>query len=338
MNFEIVDVDMGLVSELEEARVLVREIDGSFRCSTRAKNLLIRYGLLSKIEQSTNFLGDTVALRERLYCYVNNIKEMVVCPVCKKRVSFGSFTTGYDTYCSKSCKCKVESPWKSHSDEFPELMRQANLGQKRSEEHRKNLTLALVRRYGNPEQRRKTGVTTRQRWNRPEYRDKLSKAISNAFSDDMKREKSEMFKAMWNNPHYKKMFLENGKLHGGFGNSGWHRSPKVGDVFYRSSWEQNAYVYLDNNPLVLRYFSEPFFIPYDYEGRIRNYYPDLLIEYIDKSLEIVEIKPRYKLSDESTRVKLKAGCAYAKEHSVGFKVWTETNWPTGAFNRTTKSL
>jgi hypothetical protein len=103
----------------------------------------------------------------------------------------------------------------------------------------------------------------------------------------------------------------------------YHESPKIGRVLCRSSWEKEAFELLDNDPKVKSYKSEPFGIPYMCEGIERYYYPDLLIEYIDSSKELVEIKPSFRLLTVKVQLKLLAATKWSLENKTQFSVWTE---------------
>jgi hypothetical protein len=74
----------------------------------------------------------------------------------------------------------------------------------------------------------------------------------------------------------------------------------VGDkdnVVYRSSWERRMMNYFDQTDSVIRWASEPFPIPYynNIKGRIARYFPDFLIQSIDKNghkqTTLIEVKP-----------------------------------------------
>jgi hypothetical protein len=75
----------------------------------------------------------------------------------------------------------------------------------------------------------------------------------------------------------------------------------VKNVFYRSSWEFEAFKFCDNNPNVLEWSSEEIIIPYAMpteSGGVRpaKYYPDLYMKYKNTSgnicQELIEIKPK----------------------------------------------
>lgn len=69
-------------------------------------------------------------------------------------------------------------------------------------------------------------------------------------------------------------------------------------IVYRSSWELDFCKFLDNNPNITEWISEPFGIPYfnEIDKKVHKYYPDFLICYINKSgqhiKELIEIKPK----------------------------------------------
>ena len=74
----------------------------------------------------------------------------------------------------------------------------------------------------------------------------------------------------------------------------------VGDItkiVYRSSWELKFNQFLDNNPNILKWGSEPFPIPYIKvtDNKIHNYFPDYYIMIQQKSgavvEELIEVKP-----------------------------------------------
>jgi len=59
------------------------------------------------------------------------------------------------------------------------------------------------------------------------------------------------------------------------------------------------------------------------DGNLRRYRPDILINYIDGSMSLVEIKPQWQMSDNKVKVKIAAGRKYASKKGWRFEVWTE---------------
>jgi hypothetical protein len=72
---------------------------------------------------------------------------------------------------------------------------------------------------------------------------------------------------------------------------------KLDNIVYRSSWELVFMQFLDNNPNIKHWASEPFPIMYvkPTDGRVHRYFPDFFVEYEDihgnTIKEIVEVKP-----------------------------------------------
>lgn len=77
--------------------------------------------------------------------------------------------------------------------------------------------------------------------------------------------------------------------------------------FYRSSWELAFCRMCDTHPNILKWASENVKIPYrsPFDGRIHNYIPDFMIQYIDKDdkehVELIEIKPSGQTTMENAR-------------------------------------
>lgn len=74
----------------------------------------------------------------------------------------------------------------------------------------------------------------------------------------------------------------------------------VGDssnIVYRSGWEKKLFIWLDNNPSIIKWFSEELVIPYvsPVDGRVHRYFVDVGMEYKTNRGEIkraiIEVKP-----------------------------------------------
>lgn len=101
-----------------------------------------------------------------------------------------------------------------------------------------------------------------------------------------------------------------------------YRSDKIPSKFAvcRSPIELKYFKELDNDPRVISYTSEPFKIPYEFEGEIRNYIPDVLIHYVDAIDKLVEIKVMKEVSDPINIAKFNAAKEYAKNNGMIFKI------------------
>lgn len=123
-----------------------------------------------------------------------------------------------------------------------------------------------------------------------------------------------------------------------------HPEKYIGDknkIVYRSAWEKEMHKFLDNNPNIIQWCSEPFAIPYvkPTDGEVHRYFPDYYIKYKDKygkiHEEIVEVKPRSQriLREGASRAevvdyyvnqaKWKYAKAWCDAHGLTFSVMSE---------------
>lgn len=158
-------------------------------------------------------------------------------------------------------------------------------------------------------------------WKIPEYREQQSKNFKLRRNTLEFRElHRNIMQEYWDDPEFRFKCSNN------WGVSGTHKSVKSGEVYFRSSWERRAYEILDQNPEVLRYEAEPQSIKYvDPEGIVRNYYPDILIEFVDQSRvkEVIEIKPKYLVDTPENQCKFLAADRYCFFSGMIFDIWTE---------------
>jgi len=117
------------------------------------------------------------------------------------------------------------------------------------------------------------------------------------------------------------------------------------DIVYRSSWEEKAMRFFDNNPNVLRWSSEPLAIQYvkPTDGKIHRYFPDFWIEVKNANgviiQELIEIKPEKETMLSKSRskkgrllenttfainaAKWTAASNWCKNHGIKFRILTE---------------
>ena len=109
--------------------------------------------------------------------------------------------------------------------------------------------------------------------------------------------------------------------------TGVHVSAKTGQACkYRSGWELSYMQWLDAHAAVRTYSYEAVKIPYVSNVRtckLRNYLPDFLIEYVDGSKQLVEIKPKRKVQHVTVQKKLKAAELYCRAHGISLVILTE---------------
>lgn len=118
-------------------------------------------------------------------------------------------------------------------------------------------------------------------------------------------------------------YINNPELvNNGYGYVGYFNSIKFNTKFtFRSLLELYVLIKYEHDDSIITLESEPFRIPYELNGHMRNYVPDLLIN----SFILVEIKPsrflqyRPHLADEF-RAKCKYAIKYCKENGFTFKL------------------
>ena len=112
-------------------------------------------------------------------------------------------------------------------------------------------------------------------------------------------------------------------------------------IFYRSGWERNVMMLLDQHPDVINWASESIQIPYQnpLTGRWTVYIPDFMVISRGKSgiqkAEIIEVKPKREALAENARSKKDraalllntakwAACiGWCKKHGFTFRILTE---------------
>jgi hypothetical protein len=94
---------------------------------------------------------------------------------------------------------------------------------------------------------------------------------------------------------------------------------------YRSSWEKQVMKYLDLNPEVEYWASEPFAVHYlsPKDGQIHRYFPDFLVKFKDGRKYILEVKPKYLVEDIVVQAKAEAAKEFCKKYDMEFHFITE---------------
>lgn len=108
---------------------------------------------------------------------------------------------------------------------------------------------------------------------------------------------------------------------------GDYTSSKSGVTYrYRSGWELQYMQFLDLDPTVFEWSYETSSITYisnKSTGRTRKYIPDFQVKYLDGRQELVEIKPKRKLSGLLVQKKITAAKEWCEAHQIAFKIITE---------------
>jgi hypothetical protein len=117
------------------------------------------------------------------------------------------------------------------------------------------------------------------------------------------------------------------------------------NIIFRSGWERQVFAWLDNNPDVVKWSSEEFFIPYvcKTDARTHRYFIDVKIVFSSGITLLVEIKPESQIRkpniagkkvtkrivEEVTTYakntsKWEAADAYCSARGWKFQIWGET--------------
>jgi hypothetical protein len=108
---------------------------------------------------------------------------------------------------------------------------------------------------------------------------------------------------------------------------GYIASQKNGgqQMHYRSGWERDVYMCLENWDEVVSYKVENFPVEYYWKGRRKRYFPDLFIGFKDGHYEVWEIKPNNQNQLEMNKAKWMACESHCESRNWIFKVINESH-------------
>lgn len=137
-----------------------------------------------------------------------------------------------------------------------------------------------------------------------------------------------------------------------------HPEKYIGDsnnIICRSSWERKFCVWCDKNDNVLRWASEEISIPYYFDGKVRRYFPDYLIEFRDTTgkikKQLIEVKPKKQTQPpkpparvtksflyeaamyEKNQAKWAAAVEFCKDNMIEFRIITEVELGIKQYDR-----
>ena len=95
-------------------------------------------------------------------------------------------------------------------------------------------------------------------------------------------------------------------------------------VWYRSSYELEAYKLIEADLNVVDVQDEPFRLHYrDEAGRKHSYTVDILVTYKDSLQKLIEVKPEIFINSIVNQLKFKAMKQYSEDNKIPFEIWTE---------------
>lgn len=74
---------------------------------------------------------------------------------------------------------------------------------------------------------------------------------------------------------------------------------------------------------VISWETEPFRVPYLFEGREHNYVPDILVKMKNGTIAVIEVKPESLVDDPKNKAKIEAGRAFCSELEYGYVIMSE---------------
>lgn len=175
---------------------------------------------------------------------------------------------------------------------------------------------AIVEKMNTPERAKKISESLSGKKKTDDHKEKIKEQMKSYWSIESNRQKQSLTQAEC---------IKNGMLtkatrvHGCLENSKKSTKP----VYYRSLFELNAVLHLENSIDVVSYELEPYRIQYEYDGKIRNYVVDCLVEYSDNRKVLIEFKPSCHLKDLKNISKFEAANTFAKNINASFEIWTE---------------
>lgn len=189
--------------------------------------------------------------------------------------------------------------------------------------------------WDNPEHRAKMEIVLRNNNISGKTKEGLNRMLSDPVKGAQHRKaKSEKAVEMWKDNNYRRAVI-NGLLNAMKSGDwqipyfrsikGWYHSRKIDkDIFYRSSYELLMFRILDLLENVIWYDTECLRIEYKLEELLHIVVPDVLAEFSDNKMAIIETKSQYMLSDSLTQTKISAIRKYADENGLLFLLITET--------------
>lgn len=176
-----------------------------------------------------------------------------------------------------------------------------------------------------------------QKMNTPERAQKISDALTGRSKSESHKDKiAQNMKSYWSNEENRAKqsqrqaeCVKSGMLTKATRVHGYYENPTKSSkhVYYRSMFELNAVLFMEADDSISSYTMEPLTIEYNFDGKIRHYVVDCLIEYSDGRKILIEFKPNCHLLDPKNVAKFEAASTFAFNKGMSFEVWTEKTHP-----------
>ena len=239
---------------------------------------------------------------------LTSIEERPKCPVCGKEIKYrGNLTgkySGYNETCSNKCRLNLIRDL-SNTDE---AKRKQVESMRRSGGY--NHLYWNTYRKDHPvldSTREKISKANKGKKQPPEAAKKSAESRSKRF----KEHPEELEKFVGNYKRSKK------------GRVSLSKAPK-GYYTYLSSWEEMFAIFCNELDFIAT-IENPEGIEYQFNNSIHYYYPDMLLTTTTGLKLLIEIKPKYYLTDEKNQAKFSAGKSWvqSRDNYLGYVIYTE---------------
>jgi hypothetical protein len=286
-------------------------------CKICCKNNFSSKGSLSKHVTNCH----DISSKQYYDLYIKRENEGI-CKNCKEETTYCDWSSGYRDCCSKECSSKLKWKEKDYRDKLIE---------KKKELYKD--TTSSVHKFMKKGHDYAKSQESRDKLNEikssESYRIKLRVARKKVHEERSLEKKKEIYEKIsnshlenWKNEDFIKNYFSSGRK--GYGEFGVHFSEKSGNQIYRSNSELACFKVLDMLNEVLRYESNKFRIPYEFNKKEHSYIADVLIYYKSGRKEVLEIKPDISyISNLSEKDKIKYSSAkeYCNKNDIEFNFW-----------------
>lgn len=259
-------------------------------------------------------------------------------------------------------KISESNKGKVMSEEAKKKIAHGNKGKRRSEEFKKKMSESRKGKIPSEETKKKISESSKGRlpWNTGKKTGKTNPNASEGLKKwcrEHKGEQSRRTKARWDGPNSEELrkqasermslrnienILKNGGVNPYFMYSkrgSFYSLKNQKGIKYDSSYEKKAFELLEEDENVLTFDRCNFYIPYIFETKNRKYVPDIFVTYRNGEKGVIEVKPKYLVSESSevdkfkliktlyqeNKEKIQAGKDYCTKNSFLYLLWTESD-------------
>lgn len=261
-------------------------------------------------------------------------KDIVpLCPYCKDKPLKFDIWDYRQSCCSKRCKSEWLSNQYKTNEEFKKKSLDSKLKYSRSEEGRKRrseISMEVCKKL-KAEGRGFFSEEAQNKIRSDEYRKLISKSVSDLWKDpEYRNRQSESHKKTWENEETADRLSSISR-----DNSYKSKKSNIYSEYEKSvidldsSWERSYFIFMSMNRNDIKFIRRKKLIGYlvkyfnSGKNKICRYRPDFLVEYTDGRIEMIEIKPKYRMTSQDVIEKKEAAEKFCSENGLVYKILTE---------------